>query len=117
VELNPVRAKMVEKPEEYRWSSYQEKTGFKEQQNVDRDACYLSLGDTQEQRVERYKQWVEIGVSEQEIKSIREALQCGHPTGSQLFTEAIEKKLDIRLSLNKPGRPRKQINKRGGIIL
>jgi len=108
VELNPVRARMVEKPEEYCWSSYQEKIGLKEQDKMDTDACYLSLGETQEQRMARYKRWVESEVSEQEIKSIREAIQRGHPTGSPLFTEAIEKKLDIRLSLNKPGRPRKE---------
>jgi hypothetical protein len=42
-------------------------------------------------------------------------MQYGHPTGSQLFTESIEKKLGIRLSLNKPGRPKKrhQINEAG----
>ena len=109
VELNPVRAKMVEKPEDYRWSSYQEKIRLKEQKYVDVDACYLSLGNTEEQRIARYKQWVESDVSEQEIKSIREAMQHGHPTGSKLFAESIEKKLGIRLSLNKPGRPRKEI--------
>jgi len=108
VELNPVRAKMVKNPEDYHWSSYQEKTGLKEQKNMDSDACYLSLGNTQEKRMSRYKQWVESDVSEQEIKSIREAMQHGHPTGSQLFTESIEKKLGIRLSLNKPGRPKKK---------
>jgi hypothetical protein len=42
------------------------------------------------------------------IKLIRESMQYGHPTGSQLFTESIEKKLGIRLSLNKPGRPKKK---------
>ena len=111
VELNPVRATMVEKPEDYCWSSYQQKIGLKEQNNVDKDACYLSLGDTQEQRIARYKQWVESDVSEQEIKSIREAMQHGHPTGSQFFTESIEKKLGVRLSLNKPGRPKKDLVK------
>ena len=39
---------------------------------------------------------------------IREAMQYGHPTGSRLFSESIEKKLGIRLSLNKPGRPKKE---------
>ena len=76
---------------------------------MDKDACYLSLGDTQEQRMARYKQWVESNVSEQEIKSIRDAMQHGHPTGSQLFAESIEKKLGVRLSLNKPGRPKKEV--------
>ena len=107
VELNPVRAKMVEKPEEYRWSSNQEKIGLKEQKNIDIDACYFSLGDTQAQRIMKYKQWIESSVSEQEIKLIREAMQYGHPTGSRLFTESIEKKLGVRLSLNKLGRPKK----------
>lgn len=105
VELNPVRAKMVEKAEDYRWSSYQEKIGIKEQKHMDIDACYLSLGDKQEQRITRYKQWVESDVSEQETKSIREAM----PTGGRLFAESIEKKLGIRLSLNKPGRPKKEV--------
>ena len=110
VELNPVRAKMVEKPEDYRWSSYLEKVGLKKQKNMDSDACYLSLGNTQEQRMKLYKQWVESNVSEQEIKSIREAMQHGHPTGSQTFASSIEKKLGVRLSLNKPGRPKKEHN-------
>ena len=109
VELNPVRAKMVEKPEDYRWSSYKEKTGLKEVKNIDIDPCYLSLGETPEQRMTRYKQWVETDVTEYELKSIREAMQRGQPTGSLLFAESIENKLGIRLSLNKPGRPKKEM--------
>jgi len=31
-----------------------------------------------------------------------------HPIGNGKFVEQIEKKLDIRLSVNKPGRPKKQ---------
>ena len=38
-------------------------------------------------------------------------MQHGHPTGSQLFAESIEKKLGVRLSLNKPGRPKKERKK------
>lgn len=75
---------------------------------MDRDACYLSLGDTQERRIALYKQWVESDVSEHEMKLIRESMQYGHPTGSPLFSESIEKKLGVRLSLNKPGRPKKE---------
>ena len=69
------------------------------------------MGDTQAQRIMKYKQWIESSVSEQEIKLIREATQYGHPTGSRLFTESIEIKLGVRLSLNKPGRPKKVIEK------
>lgn len=108
IELNPVRARMVASPEDYRWSSYRMKSGLQEQKGLDLDGCYLALGSTSEKCAERYKAWVETGVSESEIRLIRESLQYGHPTGSQRFAEEIEQKLDIRLSLNKPGRPRKR---------
>jgi len=38
-------------------------------------------------------------------------MQYGHSKASQLFAESIEKKLGVRLSLNKPGRPKKEREK------
>ena len=108
VELNPVRAMMVEQPEEYMWSSYQAKVGLRENKHLDMDACYLSLGNTLKQRQERYQQWVALDASETELKYIRETSKHGHPMGNRKFAEEIEQKLGVRLSLNKPGRPRKE---------
>ncbi len=108
VELNPVRAMMVDVPEGYQWSSYQTKIGLKENKQLDIDTCYLSLGSTTEQRQERYQQWVMLDTSETELKYIREARKHSHPIGNGKFVEEIEEKLDVRLSVNKPGRPRKE---------
>jgi len=107
IELNPVRARMVKRPEDYPWSSYRMKTGLQEKQGLDFDDCYLGLGSIQQQREARYKDWIRADVSESEVRHIRESLQYGHPTGNERFVEEIEKKLGIRLELNKRGRPRK----------
>ena len=45
VELNPVRAKMVELAEHYTWSSYQGKIGLQTDPIIDPDECYLALGE------------------------------------------------------------------------
>ena len=44
VELNPVRAGMVDDPAKYRWSSCTAKVGLKKQVWLDFDPFYLSLG-------------------------------------------------------------------------
>ncbi|HKK44319.1 MAG TPA: transposase [Balneolaceae bacterium] len=108
IELNPVRARMVASPEEYPWSSYRMKIGLQALKGLDFDNCYLALGRTQQQRELQYKDWVRADVSESEVQQIREALQYGHPTGSEKFRDEIETKLGIRLALNKRGRPRKE---------
>lgn len=44
VELNPVRAGLVGTPREYRWSSYGSRAGWADQDTLDLDEGYLSLG-------------------------------------------------------------------------
>ncbi|MDY6874279.1 MAG: transposase [Chloroflexota bacterium] len=107
IELNPIRARMVARPEDYKWSSYRMKTGLQEPRGLDLDVCYLGLGRTQSERESRYKAWVQADVPEAEVRHIREALQYGHPTGSERFRDEIAKRLGIRLALNKRGRPKK----------
>ena len=58
VELNPVRAHMVTRPDQHPWSSYRAKVGLAEQAGLDLDPAYLGLGDTPTARIERYRQWV-----------------------------------------------------------
>lgn len=40
VELNPVRARMVKRPEQYRWSSSRARAGLSAWTWLDRDPCY-----------------------------------------------------------------------------
>lgn len=107
IELNPVRAKIVTGADDYLWSSYRSKIGLNNFRKVDEDLCYRALGENETARQTAYQEMVELGISSDEIKAIREASQHGHPLGGQRFKDEIENKLDIRLTLQKRGRPRK----------
>jgi putative transposase len=111
IELNPLRAGMVTDPAAYRWSSYAAKVQGKRDMVVDSHPSYLSMGENEQERQKTYAEYVLGTVPEYEIKLIREALQRGQLTGSDRFRDEVEKKLGIRVSNKKPGRPKKQKKK------
>jgi len=108
IELNPLRAGMVADPAQYQWSSYGAKMFGKRDPVVDLPSFYMALGDTEQERQTAYTKYVFGTVPEYETRLIREALQRGQLTGSERFQEEIEKKLGIRISNKKRGRPRKE---------
>jgi len=107
VELNPVRAGMVEEPWQYPWSSCPAKTRNKELPWLDLDPFYMCLGDTAEKRAEGYKRWLSETIPENEWKLIRDATQRGQLTANRRFAREISEKLGRRLELRGPGRPKK----------
>jgi len=108
VELNPIRAGMVTSPDQYRWSSYCAKVGEGMLGWLDRDPCYLALGNTDHERQTRYHAWMASTIPETEIPLIRQAVQRGQPTGSGRFASAIEAKIGRRVETRGRGRPRKK---------
>jgi putative transposase len=108
IELNPLRAGLVTDPTHYKWSSYAAKVIGKKDPVVDDHPFYLSLGENAQERQKAYAEYVLGTVPEYELKLIRDALQRGQLTGSDRFRAQIEKKLGIRLSNKKPGRPKKK---------
>ena len=106
VEMNPVRAGMVDKPDEYRWSSYRQKVGLEELW-IDEDDCYQGLAGEKSKRHQRYKRFVlQTGMAETDEK-IRTAYRNGWATGTNRFLDEIEEKIGIRIENRKRGRPRK----------
>ena len=77
VELNPVRAGLVDGPEKYKWSSYRNKVGAEKLPWLDLDPCYMRLGNTMKEREELYSQFVKEVILKEEIETIREAAQRG----------------------------------------
>lgn len=55
IELNPVRAKIVDKPEEYVWSSYRHYAHNRPDPLVDPDPLYESLGQTTSDKMTEYR--------------------------------------------------------------
>ncbi len=103
IELNPLRAGIVANPGEYRWSSYACKVAGREDLLVDFDTLYLALGDNNSERQLAYAEYVLETLPENELKLIRESLQRGQLTGSELFREELSLKLGIRFSNKGPG--------------
>ena len=108
VELNPVRARMVASPNQYCWSSYCAKVGERMLSWLDRDPCYLALGNTDTERQTRYRSWVASDIPETEVPLIRQAVQRGQLTGSGRFISAIEARIGRRVESRGRGRPSKK---------
>lgn len=107
VELNPVRAGMVERAEDYIWSSYRQKAGLAEANWIDPDPAYLGMGIDKEARALRYTDYVREGVPDDQRQLIRDALQRGQLTGTSRFVEEVEARLGVRVEHRGPGRPRR----------
>jgi putative transposase len=85
IELNPVRAGMVEKPEEYRWSSYRCNAYGEKDDLMTPHKLYLELGENNEQRLSAYRDLFKEVMDENLIKEISSSLQTGTPLGRQKF--------------------------------
>jgi len=105
IELNPVRACLVDHPGNYQWSSYAEKTG-ENHTMVDADPFYLGLSDDVEKRKVKYEEWVLSAIPEGEWDLIRSATQRGQLTGGSKFYDLVAEMLGKRIEARKPGRPR-----------
>ena len=107
IELNPVRARMVAAPEDYRWSSCRYRLGHAHCEWLDHDPCYLSLGDNEAQRRQRYSEFLRAAIPEGEWTLIREAVQRGQLTGPDRFVEQVETILGKKIENRSRGRPSK----------
>jgi putative transposase len=104
VEMNPVRAGIVEKPEEYKFSSYNAKIGKKKLKMLDQDPVYMALGKTDDERQTAYQRWFQESIPKAEWELIREAVQRNWVFGNNRFKEAMEKALERRFEVKKAGR-------------
>ncbi len=87
-----VRAKMVLFPEEYEWSSFQEKIGLVKKKLIDPDPFSKSLGKTLPTRQRRYRQFVQQSEKQKDLTQIPQALQRGQLTGTVRFVDQVENK-------------------------
>jgi putative transposase len=107
VEMNPVRAGMVDEPGEYRWSSYRTKVGQDIEEWLDFDPYYMGLAHTKGKRADKYAEWIKGSIPEGELLLIRQSLQRGQLTGSARFVDEVEEKIKRRVEFRGQGRPGK----------
>jgi putative transposase len=105
IEMNPVRAMMVDDPGDYQWSSYQI-NGLGKVSNL----CvphqeYLSLGVDPLERQKNYQGLFIHQVEGELLKEIRDNTHKGMAIGSERFKDEIEILTGRRLKSKKRGRP------------
>ncbi len=108
VELNPVRAGMVNHASEYPWSSYKERIVSDSPTMLDRDACYIALGNTSQERKLRYKAFIERGTSMTEKNFLDTSVNRNQLTGNQRFIDEIEARVGARIERRGRGRPKNE---------
>ncbi|MFH1846882.1 MAG: transposase [Candidatus Omnitrophota bacterium] len=88
IHLNPIKAKMVERPEEYEWSSYRYYLNSKGKPDFLETDFILSCfeGDKNE-----YKRFVEMGITEK-VRDVLKEVRCGTILGDDEFIKGIKEK-------------------------
>jgi len=90
IELNPVRAGMVEHPAEYRWSSYHHNAIGQLDPLITEHELYRGLSRISERRRDRYAALFNTAISSHDLKTIRETTNKAWVMGSESFKERIE---------------------------
>lgn len=106
IELNPVRAKIVERPEDYPWSSYTSHAYGKKNPLIEDHVYYELLGKTEEERQTRYREFVKEGLKEKPIE-IRQSVVSGRGYGSEVYLQKVEETIKAKLRRGRRGRPKK----------
>lgn len=95
VELNPVRAKLVERARAWRWSSARA--------HLKGADDGLVMVEPLLARVPDWSAFLRAGASEAECRAIRAGERTGRPVGTPRFVAKLERRLGRRLARQKPG--------------
>jgi len=103
IELNPVRAGMVQDPAAYHWSSYHAHARGVESSLWTPHGEYLKLGDTKSARLMAYRELFKQALPSSQIDEIRHSTNKSLALGNDRFREEISRLTGIRQHLEKPG--------------
>ncbi len=106
IELNPVRAGMVNDPGQYRWSSYRHNGLGRADERIAPHTLYLALGEDAARRQAAYRGLFRGELDAEALADIRLALGRGQPLGSERFGEIMCAAAGVRRAQKRPGRPK-----------
>lgn len=89
IELNPVRANMVEHPQHYRWSSFHANAMGHTRMLLRRTRCILQLGVNTDTRCAAYQALFSSHLSIDEVDTIRVNTQTDCVIGNEQFKQKI----------------------------
>ncbi|MBI1812112.1 MAG: hypothetical protein HY035_01380 [Nitrospirae bacterium] len=103
--MNSVRAKIVEDPKDYKWSSYSVYAYGKKDLIVDEHSIYKDLSKDEAERRKKYREFVRGMIKEKE--AMKGEMNKRVLYGSEDFIEKVTKKYKVEAVIKPKGRPRK----------
>jgi len=111
IELNPVRAGLVKRPERYRWSSHLCNAYGAPLPMIEPHAEFLALGSDDDKRQSAYRRLCAAPIADGEMDRIRVALRSNLPIGCDDFLAELERQLGRPMKRRPAGRkPRERKN-------
>lgn len=101
VELNPVRAGLVRRPDEYPWSSARQHATGSEDPILDPARPFPGA-------ISSWVEWLLEGLGDVTAHAIRSGTSTGRPCGSDGFIQELEHRIDRVVAAKPHGRPRRQ---------
>lgn len=90
IELNPVRAGICGRPDDYRWSSFGANALGHFDPILAPHPVYVSLAATPAERVSAYRRFFERELCDEDIRAMRDATQKEGAIGSDAFLRLVE---------------------------
>lgn len=108
IELNPVRAAMVDDPAHYRWTSYRHNALGQANPYLTPHPLYQALDKDETTRLSAYRALFRAQLDNEAIDDIRLALNQNQPLGNSRFLTKIEAMTGQRREAKPRGRPHAQ---------
>lgn len=108
IELNPVRAGIVDHPRDYYWSSYSVNAEGYESDLISEHQALTDLGRTKAQRRTAYKELFRERLKDSVIDEIRKITNGNFALGGEDLQNQVAKALGRRVTPKKSGRPRRK---------
>lgn len=109
IDLNPVRAGMVQHPADFKWSSHRHCIGQVSDKLVTPHALFWGLGNTPFAREAAYAQLVQAGLAQADKDQLTRSALSGWALGSADFVGELQQVTPRRLLPAKAGRPFKNM--------
>jgi putative transposase len=114
IEMNPVRAGIVQDPERYRWSSFADNASGAPAGLVVAHFEYLRLGANRYSRAAAYRELFNHPIHDRDLTAIRDHCAKGRALGGDRFHARLEALLRRRTGIVRPGRPSRKIKMGSG---
>jgi putative transposase len=105
IDLNPVRAGVVNDARDFRWSSHRHHIGLASDKLVKQHALYWELGNTPFGREAAYAQMVQSGLSPKDVEDLTHSALTGWALGSNQFIHQLQLNTLRRVQKERAGRP------------